>query len=40
VCGMNAAFVAGIVGGAHLLSLEVERRMATWPACCIRLISK
>ena len=40
VCGMNAAFVAGIVSGAHLPSLEVERRTATWPACCIRLVSK
>lgn len=40
VCGMNAAFVAGIVSGAHLLSLKVERRMATWPACCIQLVTK
>jgi predicted ArsR family transcriptional regulator len=37
VCGMNAAFVAGIVGGARLPSLQVERRRAAWPACCIRL---
>ena len=37
VCGMTAAFVAGIVGGARLPSLEVERRTAAWPACCIRL---
>ena len=40
VCGMNAAFVTGIVNGAHLLSLKVERRMAAWPACCIQLVSK
>jgi predicted ArsR family transcriptional regulator len=39
VCGMNLAFVAGIVGGAHLLSLQVERRRATWPTCCIRVTS-
>jgi predicted ArsR family transcriptional regulator len=38
VCGMNAAFVAGLLGGARLLSLHVERRMA-WPACCVRLTS-
>ena len=40
VCGMNAALVAGILGGAHLLSLQVERRRAAWPACCIRLTSQ
>jgi predicted ArsR family transcriptional regulator len=38
VCGMNAAFVAGLLGGARLLSLHVERRTA-WPACCVRLTS-
>jgi predicted ArsR family transcriptional regulator len=38
VCGMNVAFVAGLLGGARLLSLHVEKRMA-WPACCIRLTS-
>src|SRR5262245_46296409 len=36
VCGMNVAFVAGLLGGARLLSLHVEKRMA-WPACCVRL---
>ena len=40
VCGMNAAFVAGIVGGARLLSHQVERRRATWPDCCIRVTSQ
>src|SRR6516225_4677222 len=40
VCGMNAAFVAGIVDGAHLPSRQVERRRAAWPACCIRLTSQ
>lgn len=37
VCGMNAAFVAGLVGGARLPSLQVERRTGAWPACCVRL---
>jgi hypothetical protein len=36
VRGMNAAFVAGLLGGARPLSLQVGRRMA-WPACCVRL---
>jgi predicted ArsR family transcriptional regulator len=36
VCPMNAAFVAGLLGGARLRSLHVERRMAE-PACCVRL---
>ena len=40
VCGMNAAFVAGIVSGARLPSLRAERRREAWPACCIRLISQ
>jgi predicted ArsR family transcriptional regulator len=40
VCGMNTAFVAGIVGGARLGSLQVERRRAAWPACCVRLVSQ
>ena len=39
VCGMNAAFLAGLLGGARLLSLHVERRMA-WPDCCVRLTSR
>jgi predicted ArsR family transcriptional regulator len=38
-CGMNAAFLAGLVSGARLLSLHVERRWA-WPACCVRLTSR
>src|SRR5262249_45699963 len=36
VCGMKAAFVGGLVSGAKLRSLRVERRMAL-PACCVRL---
>lgn len=40
VCGMNAAFVAGIVGGARLPSLHVERRTASPPTCCVRLTSR
>lgn len=36
VCGMNAAFVTGLLGGARVGSLHVERRMAR-PACCVRL---
>jgi len=36
VCPMNAAFVAGLVDGAHARSLHVERRKAP-PGCCIRL---
>ncbi|HEU5388359.1 MAG TPA: helix-turn-helix domain-containing protein [Streptosporangiaceae bacterium] len=40
VCGMNAALIGGVVDGAHLLSLHVERRRAAWPACCIRLTSQ
>jgi len=40
VCGMNVAFVAGIVGGARLPSVQVERRRTAWPACCIRVSSQ
>ncbi|HEY7146837.1 MAG TPA: transcriptional regulator [Streptosporangiaceae bacterium] len=36
VCPMNAALVAGLLDGARLLSLRVERRMAA-PECCVRL---
>jgi predicted ArsR family transcriptional regulator len=36
VCPMNAAFVTGLLGGARLKWLRVERRMAR-PACCILL---
>jgi predicted ArsR family transcriptional regulator len=39
VCGMNAAFVSGLLSGARLASLRVERRMA-WPTCCVRLTSR
>jgi predicted ArsR family transcriptional regulator len=39
VCGMNAAFVDGLLGGARVSSLHVERRMAR-PACCVRLTSQ
>ncbi len=39
VCGMNAAFVAGLLDGAHLPSLRVERRAAP-PGCCIQLTSR
>lgn len=39
VCPMNAAFVAGLLGGAHLRSLHVERRMAE-PTCCVRLTGR
>jgi len=38
VCGMNAALVGGLLSGARLASLRVERRMA-WPLCCVRLTS-
>ena len=38
VCPMNAAFVKGLLDGAHLLSLHVERRMVR-PDCCVRLTS-
>jgi predicted ArsR family transcriptional regulator len=38
VCGMNAAFVAGLVSASRLRSLRVERRVAL-PACCVRLTS-
>jgi predicted ArsR family transcriptional regulator len=36
VCGMNEAFVAGLIRGSHVRSLHVERRLAL-PACCVRL---
>jgi predicted ArsR family transcriptional regulator len=39
VCGMNAAFVDGLLGGARVSSLQVERRMAR-PACCVRLTAQ
>ena len=39
VCPMNAAFVTGLVDGAHVKSLRVERRTAP-PGCCVRLTSQ
>jgi predicted ArsR family transcriptional regulator len=36
VCPMNAAFVAGLLGGARLRSLRVERRPPT-ETCCVRI---
>jgi len=38
VCPMNAAFVTGLLDGARLKSLRVERRTAP-PGCCVRLAS-
>jgi predicted ArsR family transcriptional regulator len=39
VCPMNAAFVTGLLDGACLKSLRVERRMAP-PGCCVGLTSR
>ena len=39
VCPMNAAFVTGLLDGARLPSLHVERRKAP-PGCCVRLTSQ
>jgi predicted ArsR family transcriptional regulator len=39
VCGMNAAFVTGLVGGAHVQSLHVDKRTPR-PGCCVRLTSR
>jgi predicted ArsR family transcriptional regulator len=39
VCPMNAAFMTGLLGGAHLHSLRVERRMAR-PGCCVHVTSQ
>lgn len=38
VCGMNAALVAGVLDGARVPSLRIERR-APGPACCVQLVS-
>jgi len=38
VCPMNAAFLAGLLAGARLLSLRVEKRVAG-PGCCVQLTS-
>jgi predicted ArsR family transcriptional regulator len=35
VCGMNAAFVGGLLGGACLRSSRVEARTAEPPNCCV-----
>ena len=39
VCPMNAALVTGMLNGAHLSSLHVERQPAR-PGCCVRISSK
>jgi predicted ArsR family transcriptional regulator len=39
VCGMNAALVAGMLDGARVRSLHLERR-APGPACCVQLTSR
>jgi predicted ArsR family transcriptional regulator len=36
VCGMNEAFVTGLLSGSHVQWLRVERRLAL-PVCCVRL---
>jgi predicted ArsR family transcriptional regulator len=37
VCGMNAAFVRGLLGGASLRSSRVEGRTPEPPDCCVRI---
>lgn len=39
VCGMNAAFVRGLLGGARLRSLEVERQPVE-SSCCVRIVGR
>lgn len=39
VCGMNAAFVRGLLAGAHLRSLRVEGRTVE-PSCCVRIVGR
>ena len=39
VCPMNAALVSGLLSGAHVSSLRVERQMER-PDCCVRLVSQ
>ena len=39
VCPMNAALVTGLLDGAHVSSLHVERRMER-PGCCVKVTSK
>jgi predicted ArsR family transcriptional regulator len=37
VCPMNAAFVGGLLDGAHVRSLHVERQAEEPGCCCVRL---
>jgi predicted ArsR family transcriptional regulator len=37
VCGMNAAFVRGLLQGASLRSSQVEGRTVEPPSCCVRI---
>ena len=37
VCGMNAAFVRGLLEGASLRSSRVEGRTVEAPSCCVRI---
>lgn len=39
VCGMNVAFVRGLLGGARLRSLHVEDRTVE-PSCCVRITAR
>jgi predicted ArsR family transcriptional regulator len=39
VCGMNAAFVRGVLGGARLHSLRVEQRTEE-AHCCVRIVGR
>ncbi|HKE63991.1 MAG TPA: transcriptional regulator [Micromonosporaceae bacterium] len=39
VCGMNVALVRGLVSGAHLRSINVEKR-PTDGSCCVRLTGR
>ena len=39
VCRMNAALVTGLLDGAHVSSLHVERRMER-PGCCVKVTSR
>lgn len=39
VCPMNAALVTGLLDGAHVSSLHVERRIER-PGCCVKVTSR
>lgn len=39
VCPMNAALVTGLLDGAHVSSLHVERRVER-PGCCVKVTSR